>query len=209
MDIGIIFSFLAASIILTLLPGPDNIYVITESIISGRKKGIAIAIGLALGVVVHTIAAALGLSIILKNSAVAFQIVKLFGAAYIFYLVYLAWKDKGDLPPLTDDSTKVDLKIGAAMRSGFFMNVLNPKVALFFLAFLPQFVDPTSDSYSTQMLLLGLLFMIQAGIIMVGFAVIASVLNPYIRDHKFWKTTRWVKMIVLSIFGIIILMANR
>lgn len=204
LSLGSVISFIGAAIVLTLLPGPDNLYVITESIINGKKKGVAIAIGLSLGVIIHTIAAALGVSIVLQQSPLAFSIVQWLGAGYILYLAWMTWRDDG-APPSVDVVTNVN--IPKAITTGFFMNVLNPKVALFFLALLPQFIDPTGGSYIAQMLLLGGIFMIQAMVIMSGFALIASSLRPYIKSPAFWKRTRLLKIIVLVGFAGMILIA--
>ena len=94
MTLETIISFLSASIILTIMPGPDNIFVLTESLTSGRRTGIAISLGLASGVLIHTLAAATGLSIIIRQSAVAFSVIKYIGAAYLFFLAYKAIRDK-------------------------------------------------------------------------------------------------------------------
>jgi len=94
MELGLILSFLGASIILSLMPGPDNIFVLTESLTKGHRNGIAISLGLGFGVLVHTIAAATGLSIIIQKSAIAFCIIKYLGALYLFYLAYQAYKEK-------------------------------------------------------------------------------------------------------------------
>ena len=94
MELGLILSFLGASIILSLMPGPDNIFVLTESLTKGQRNGIAISIGLSIGVLVHTTAAATGLSIIIQKSAIAFSIIKFSGALYLFYLAFQAFNEK-------------------------------------------------------------------------------------------------------------------
>ena len=147
--------FLGVSWALIIAPGPDMIYVITRGIAHGRRAGVLSAVGVVCGILVHTTAAAFGLTLILQTSAVAFLLVKYIGAAYLVYLGAKAWQDKSTL----------DLQIPAPLvRSralfwqGVLSNVLNPKIAIFFLAFLPQFVDKGSSQVTWQMVFLGLTF---------------------------------------------------
>ena len=147
--------FLAASWLLIITPGPDMIYVITRGISQGRKAGVVSAIGVTLGILVHTLFAACGLAIILKTSALAFLIVKLAGAGYLVYLGVKTLVDKSDFS-LTDDKPRAGT--GTIFIQGILSNVLNPKIALFFLAFLPQFVVPGRGSASFQMVCLGITF---------------------------------------------------
>jgi len=206
MDSVLILAFVSATILLALLPGPDNVYVLTESLHSGRKQGIAISLGLALGVLVHTTAAALGISIILQQSELAFTIIKLIGAAYLFYLAYQAWQDKSIIEGGLNSESAIGF--GKQVKVGFFMNVLNPKVAIFFIAFLPQFVTQDGLPYSFQLIILGIIFMVLAFIVMSSIAIIASSLRPVLDHPNFWKATRWIKIIVLGTLGILILIAE-
>ncbi|HTK69361.1 MAG TPA: LysE family translocator [Candidatus Eisenbacteria bacterium] len=146
--------FVFASVLLILAPGPDVIFLISQSIGQGPRAGFLVALGLACGNLVHTCLAALGISVVFRASPVAFQGLKIAGVAY---LLYLAWKavhgskaeDAGDAPEAPHT--------GLFLR-GVFMNVLNPKVALFFLAFLPQFVDPKAGPVWAQLALYGVIF---------------------------------------------------
>ncbi|MBP1728596.1 MAG: transporter, RhtB family [Deltaproteobacteria bacterium] len=158
MTVYSLLGYLCACMALTVAPGPDNIFVITQGITRGRKAAIVTALGMCSGVSVHTTAAALGISAIFYSSALAFNLVKYAGA---LYLLYLAWKTVRSRSPVTLASG-VSLPAAALFRRGFIMNVLNPKVALFFLAFLPQFVTPAAGHLPLQMLLLGGIFMLQA-----------------------------------------------
>ncbi len=146
---------------LTLAPGPDNIFVTSQGIAHGRRTAIITALGMCSGVSVHTIAAALGLSALFYSSLLAFNLVKYAGAAYLLYLALQAIRNSTplSLPPAGKQPA------AALFRRGFIMNVLNPKVALFFLAFLPQFIEPGSRNATLLMLLLGGIFMLQAMII--------------------------------------------
>lgn len=147
--------FIGVSWALILAPGPDMIYVITRGMAHGRRAGILSAVGVVCGILVHTTAAAFGLTLILQTSALAFLFVKFAGAAYLIYLGLKAWRDKGTfiLQPSTSAATS-----GALFWQGVLSNVLNPKIAVFFLAFLPQFVDQGSSQVTLQMVFLGLTF---------------------------------------------------
>lgn len=202
MDITLVLSFLGASILLTVMPGPDNLFVLTESITKGQKNGIAISIGLCLGVLVHTLAAATGLSIIIKNSDLAFSIIKYLGAAYLFYLAYLSTKDEQPTLDFSHSTKTETLKTFPLIRKGFFMNVLNPKVSLFFIAFLPQFITNNGWNITVQMVILGLIFMLQAIIIFSLIAILSGRLTPYVNSPRFWKITKWSKVIVLFTLGL-------
>ena len=152
--------FMGASILLALAPGPDIIFVITQGITKGTKAAIATTLGLSSGVLIHTIAAALGISIIFKTSALAFSVVKFLGAAYLFYLAYMAFKHRNDPIVIDDKGERKTESVKKLYVKGFFMNVLNPKVAIFFLAFLPQFVDSNLGNVPFQMIQLGIAFML-------------------------------------------------
>src|SRR5205807_3032333 len=148
--------FLVAGILLNLTPGPDTLYILGRSIAQGREAGIASALGISLGSIFHTCAAALGLSAILTTSALAFGAVKLLGGAYLISLGIKMILDRCKHLSLPSNFRRRTTT--AAFRQGVFTNILNPKVALFFLAFLPQFIDPASNSKVLAFLTLGLAF---------------------------------------------------
>lgn len=160
-------TFLGASVALTLSPGPDNLFIISQGITRGRTVAVATAWGMVSGVTVHTLAAAFGISTVFYSSALAFDMVKTLGAAYLLYLAVLTWTTKSGSAAVKTGPPQTFL---AGYRRGFLMNVLNPKVALFFAAFLPQFASPAAGSIASQMVFLGLVFMLQAGLL---FTVIA------------------------------------
>src|SRR5215472_8717859 len=148
--------FVASGILLNLVPGQDTLYILGSSIGQGRRVGVASALGISAGCVVHTCLAALGLSAILATSAAAFLVVKLAGAAYLIYLGASALMTRsGTISPLPHSGSTSALR---AFRRGVLTNVLNPKVALFFLALLPQFIDPASPAKVAAFLALGLTF---------------------------------------------------
>ena len=147
--------FVGISWALIIAPGPDMLYVITRGVTHGRKAGMLSAIGVICGILVHTTAAAFGLTLILQTSALAFLIVKYLGAIYLIYLGIKAWKDKSTFNVQASTSNASFRKI---FWQGVLSNVLNPKIAIFFLAFLPQFIDKGSSHVTLQMVILGLTF---------------------------------------------------
>ncbi|MEM6738018.1 MAG: LysE family translocator [Bacteroidota bacterium] len=209
MELGIILSFLGASVILSLMPGPDNIFVLTESLTKGQKNGIAISLGLGSGVLVHTLAAATGLSLIVQKSAIAFSIIKYAGAVYLLYLAYQAFKEKKPTLNLKPDHDIKKNKFRFLVRKGFLMNILNPKVSLFFIAFLPQFITHDGYNITTQMILLGLIFMVQAIVIFSLVAILSGRLTIYVNNPKFWKITKWSKISILSLLGITLALSKK
>lgn len=206
MDPLLLLSFLFASILLTLLPGPDILYVLTESITKGPKTGRTIAFGLVSGVLIHTALAATGISILIYQSDVVFKAVKYVGAAYLFYLAYLATQEHPIKINVVDSSHKQilnpDYNFKKLFQKGFLMNVLNPKVSIFFIAFLPQFVSPTGFAPMVQMLIMGVVFIVQAYIIFALVASLSGQLSRFLQDEKIWKISKWVKAVVLFLIGV-------
>jgi threonine/homoserine/homoserine lactone efflux protein len=147
--------FVGVAWALILAPGPDMLYVITRGVTQGRRAGMLSALGVICGILVHTTAAAFGLTLILQTSALAFLIVKTLGAAYLIYLGVKAWRDKSTF---SVQPSAPSLSVQRVFWQGVLSNVLNPKVAIFFLAFLPQFVDKESSQVALQMVTLGLTF---------------------------------------------------
>jgi threonine/homoserine/homoserine lactone efflux protein len=166
IDTARLLVFAGATIVLAVTPGPDILYTLTRGITQGRRAAMYAAMGFNLGVIFHTLLAALGVSAILRTSAVAYQGIKLAGAAYLIYIGIQTWRSQ---PADVDDGGKDYLSPQAIFRQTIIGNILNPKVALFFLAFLPQFVDPAQGHPGLQTALFGLLFML------VSFPVFATV----------------------------------
>jgi len=164
---------------------------------------------LSLGVLIHTLAAATGLSLVIQNSALAFSIIKYLGAAYLFYLAYQAYGEKRMELDLEGQKDTMPVAIFPLVRKGFLMNVLNPKVSLFFIAFLPQFVSETGMNVTLQMIILGLIFMVQAFVVFSLIALLASRLTKYIQSSRFWKITKWSKIVVLSVLGLTLALAKK
>lgn len=147
--------FVGVSWALILAPGPDMLYVITRGVTHGRIAGMLSAVGVVCGILIHTTAAAFGLTLILQTSALAFQLVKYLGAIYLIYLGIKAWRDQTRFSLKTSISNTSHRRI---FWQGVLSNVLNPKIAIFFLAFLPQFVDKGGSQIALQMVILGLTF---------------------------------------------------
>lgn len=199
--------FIAASAALTLLPGPDILFVITQSISQGKKAGIATASGLCTGVLAHTTAAALGISALVYKSTLAFEIVKYAGAAYLLYLAWHALKESDEL---VSSAPVQETDAFALYRRGIFMNVLNPKVALFFLAFLPQFVNIDSGNVPMQMIFLGIIFMVQAWIIFFAISIFAGTVGEkIIQKPGIGRYIKWGKAGIFTFIGIKLALSDR
>ena len=188
--------FLAAGILLNLTPGPDTVYILGRSIAQGREAGVASALGISVGSIFHTCAAALGLSAILATSALAFGTIKLLGGAYLIFLgikMLLDQRKELSLPSNFRRPTTI-----AAFRQGILTNVLNPKVALFFLAFLPQFIDPSSSTKLPAFLLLGFTFVTTGTIWCLVLAWFASVFSERLRKNE--TISQWLNRTAGALF---------
>jgi len=174
--------FLVAGILLNLTPGPDTAYILGRSIAQGREAGIASALGICVGSIFHTSAAALGLSAILATSALAFGAIKLLGGVYLVFLGLKMIFERGGQLSLPSNFRRRTRN--AAFRQGILTNVLNPKVALFFLAFLPQFIDPASNAKVLAFVVLGLTFVTTGTVWCVIVAWFASALSGRIRNNE-------------------------
>ena len=188
--------FLASGVLLNLTPGPDTAYILGRSIAQGRAAGIASAFGITIGSLFHTCAAALGLSAILATSAVAFGAIKLIGGAYLIFLgitMFLGRQSDLGMPAQSRRSTTT-----AAFRQGILTNVLNPKVALFFLAFLPQFIEPSSTSKVSAFIALGLTFVTTGTIWCLVLAWFAAGFSARLRSNQ--TIAQWLNRAVGSVF---------
>ncbi|MFH1871511.1 MAG: LysE family translocator [Pseudomonadota bacterium] len=172
----VLLAFLAASALITIAPGPDNLMVLSIGISRGRGAGIGFGLGCALGCFTHTLWATLGIGAVVLASATAFTALKMAGAAYLVYIGINAWRHAGEMALIRLEQCPAE-PLGLHLRRGFVANAINPKVALFFIAFLPQFVDPTRTAVWLQMLLLGLLFAAQTVAIFGGLGWFAGSLG--------------------------------
>jgi threonine/homoserine/homoserine lactone efflux protein len=195
MDIVHLLPFIGASVLLTLMPGPDIIFVIALSVANGKKAGISTALGLCTGLIAHTGAATLGVSVIFRNSELAFNVLKYLGAAYLIYLGIEALLSKKK-SKLNLDTTGQH-QYGKLYLKGIFMNILNPKVSLFFLAFLPQFVKKDSLSPGLDMMWLGIIFIIQAILVFTTVSYLANWFSARLRTNQSnERYLNWFKALV-------------
>jgi len=208
MTASTLLCFLGASAALTLAPGPDNTFIVAQGISRGRKAAIISALGMCSGISVHTTAAALGISAALYSSALAFTILKYAGAAYLLFLAYRSIKE----PALPQASSGMEGVVpwGALFRRGFMMNVVNPKVGLFFLAFLPQFISQNTGSIALQMFLLGLVFMLQAVVVfgVIGY-LSGSLGDVLLKRPNIAKYFAWLTAGVFASLGLKLALAQR
>lgn len=180
--------------LLTIMPGPDIIYVLVQSITNGKKYGIATSLGLVSGIVIHTTLVAFGVSAIIKQSESLFFSIKLFGALYLLYLAYQTYKSNEEVLLNTEAEKKGLLKL---FKQGFIMNVLNPKVSIFFLAFFPGFLFSTIKSAVVQFYILGGLFMLQALLIFSTVSILSGNFASYLKTHPTFNTKiKWIKILV-------------
>ena len=203
MELSTFVYFLSASILLTLAPGPDILYLLTKSLSSGAKSGIVLAAGLVSGIIFHTFLVMIGVAAWIQSSSVAMIVLKIFGAAYLFFLAFNAFKSARQGKELSLKKSDNQSELFGLYRRGVLMNVLNPKVLLFFLAFLPQFVNLSSDSASLQIIFLGITFALQAFIIFSIVATFAGRLRKFILQKKnLGQILGYIESAVLSIIAL-------
>jgi threonine/homoserine/homoserine lactone efflux protein len=200
MEISSIVYLLISAVLLTLMPGPDIIFVITASITQGRKSGIFTSLGLCTGLLFHTTIAALGISLLIQSSPIAFSTLKYAGAIYLLYLAYIAFKERNEK---ISSAKNEDMNMKKYYLRGIIMNILNPKVSLFFLAFLPQFIPADMENTSMLMIGLGLLFIIQALIVFSSVSVLSGYIGErLLKSKKFPKVMTYVKISVYTILSL-------
>jgi threonine/homoserine/homoserine lactone efflux protein len=188
-DLASLGLFVAAALALLLVPGPAVLYIVARSIDQGRAAGLVSVLGVHLGSLVHVAAAAVGLSSLLVSSAVAFSIVKYAGAAYLIYLgvrALIAREEPGEIEVRA-------APLRTLLRQGAVVNILNPKTALFFLAFLPQFVDPAAGYVALQLVFFGLVFVALGLVTDSLYALAAGTAGHWLRSSRaFVAARRWV-----------------
>ena len=196
--------FLTASILLTLSPGPDIIYVLVQGMTNGKKHGIVTALGLVTGIIIHTSLVAFGVSAVIRESPSLFFAIKVFGAIYLFYLAYKVYSGGDNIEIESAGGNKKGLL--SLYKRGLLMNVLNPKVAIFFLAFFPGFLWEPEANTLLQFYILGFLFMLQALLIFSLIAILSGQIFGYIKTHAGAGVIfKWVQVVVFLGIGIFIL----
>lgn len=177
-DLSTLLLFTSASLLLALAPGPDNIFVLTQSALKGRLVGLVVTLGLCTGLIVHTSAVALGVAAVFQASALAFNLLKYAGAAYLLYLAWGAFRAGASV--LSSESDQ-EISLARYYLRGIVMNVTNPKVSIFFLAFLPQFTRPEQGHLPLQMLVLGAVFILATLLVFGAISLLAGVLGQWLR----------------------------
>lgn len=199
-----LLSFALATSILAISPGPDNIFVLTQSIVNGKKYGLATVFGLISGCLVHTTLLAFGVSLVIKESATLFFIIKLFGAFYLLYLAYKVYKS--DATILLSNENVKQKTTKQLFKQGFIMNVLNPKVSIFFLAFFPGFLFSETLSSILQFYILGFIFMAISLLIFSLIAILAGVISTKIKENnKIGLYLKWMQIVVFISIAIFVL----
>lgn len=197
--------FLTASAILTISPGPDIIYVMVQGMANGKKHGFVTALGLATGIIIHTSLVAFGVSAIIKNSEMLFFIIKLLGAIYLFYLAWQVFKSDPNIAYSAEGLKRKSMF--SLFKQGFIMNVLNPKVTVFFLAFFPGFLWEPRVNTLIQFYILGAIFMLLTIIIFGSVALLAGKISTYLRkDNQSGLILKWLQIIVFVGIAIFILL---
>jgi len=208
MNFEILFSFILATAALAISPGPDNIYVLMQSITNGRKYGLATVCGLISGCLVHTTLVAFGVSAIIKESDTLFFIIKALGAMYLLYLAYKVFKSDANVT--LSDAAVPKKSLGQLFKQGVIMNVLNPKVSIFFLAFFPAYLYSETINTVTQFYVLGLLFMTTSFVVFALIAILAGFISDFLKQNKnIGLILKWLQIVVFIGIAIFIFLSEK
>ena len=208
MDYNVLFGFITAVAVLAISPGPDNIYVLMQSVVNGRAFGLATVCGLMTGCIVHTTLVAFGVSALLKASDYLFFIIKLLGALYLLYLAFMVFKSESQVSLSSKSVPKKTL--WQLFKQGFIMNVLNPKVSIFFLAFFPSFLFSSTLGNVTQFYVLGFLFIFVSFIVFSLIAILSGFISDYLRSHSnAGFVLKWIQILVFVGIAIFILLSEK
>ncbi|NYT58556.1 LysE family translocator [Alcaligenaceae bacterium] len=200
-------SFFGIAVLLALAPGPDNLFVLMQSAMWGRRSGLVVVLGLCTGLIGHTLAVAVGLAAIFAASETAFTVLKLAGAVYLLYLAWGALRAQGRTHSTTEAPKLATAKL---FRRGIIMNLTNPKVSLFFLAFLPQFTSPTRGSVALQTLSLGALFMLATLLVFGALAWFSGTLGERLqKSHTLQRLLNRIAGIVFLGLAVKLALSNR
>lgn len=189
-------SFFAASLALAIMPGPDNLFVLAESLAKGAKRGILITLGLCLGICMHTALCATGISLLISQTPSLYLCLQFLGACY---LAILAFEASRETPKPSE--VKIGIKSESLLKTilrGFLMNALNPKVALFFLALMPQFIREGETPIPVQFMILGGIFMLSVLIVFNAIALLASKFAKLVGSFKFLVIMKWIRVILFA-----------
>ena len=208
MDYEILTAFVIATAALAISPGPDNIFVLVQSIANGRKYGIATVAGLMTGCLVHATLLAFGVSALIKQNPNLYFTIKLFGAFYMFFLAIKVFRSS-DILRISGEGGKKGT-LGSLYGQGFIMNVLNPKVGIFFLAFFPGFLFSHFINIIIQFYILAFIFMIVSFIIFSAIALLSGTISVYIKENKnLGPILKWLQILVFTGIGIYLLLSDK
>lgn len=201
-----LISFSLASFVLALSPGPDNIFVLAQSLAHGSKSGIAVTAGLVSGCIVHTTLLAFGISAIITASETAFYFIKIIGAAYLLYLAFRVYKSDSKIA-ITDAAPEKTFK--QLFQTGVIMNLVNPKVMIFFLAFFPGFLWNTEENTVIQFFILGAVFMAITFVVFSGVALLAGNISQILqKSRNISVVLKWLQIIVFIGIAVFIVFAR-
>jgi len=184
----ITFEFLVTSLIVVLIPGTGVVFTVSAGLTQGRRASVFAAVGCTAGIVPHLLATVLGLSAVMHTSAIAFQTLKFAGVAYLLYLALATWKDRSAFAIENTPSTQ---SAQALVVKAFLLNILNPKLSIFFLAFLPQFVEPTAASPLGQMLVLSGVFMAMTFLVFIVYGFLAHSFRKLVIESS--RVQAWLR----------------
>lgn len=208
MNYEILYAFVGATALLSLSPGPDNIYVLMQSITNGKKFGLATVAGLMTGCLVHATLLALGVSAIIKENDQLFFVIKFFGAVYLFYLAFRVYRSDDTIHMSKEAVPKKSLV--QLFRQGFIMNVLNPKVTIFFLAFFPGFLFSESMNTVSQFYVLGFLFIAVSFIIFSAIAILSGMISELItKNSNVGIILKWLQIVVFVGIAAYLLLSDK
>ena len=207
MNTQILVSFIFATATLAFSPGPDNVFVLVQTISYGKRKGMAIVVGLILGCIIHTSIVAFGLSSFIQSSPKLLFILKLIGAFYLLYLAYITYISKHEIDIKKQSANGTSLF--KLFKRGFVMNVINPKVSLFFMAFFPAFLFSPTLSLTAQFFILGLLFMGTSFLVFTLIVLCSGSVASVLRNNKrFEAIIKWCQIVVFVIISVFILITK-
>ena len=207
MNYDILLTFVLATAALAISPGPDNIFVLIQSMTNGKKYGIATVAGLMTGCLVHATLLAFGVSAIIKQNPNLFFVIKLFGDIYLVFLAYKVFRSSDHLE-ISDRGVKRK-SLGALYKQGFIMNVLNPKVTIFFLAFFPGFLFSNYLNIVVQFYVLAGIFILVSFTIFSVIAILSGTISNYLSEHRqLGKILKWLQIVVFLGIAVYLLISD-
>jgi threonine/homoserine/homoserine lactone efflux protein len=192
----ITLNFLITSLIVVLIPGPGVVYTVSTGLTLGKRASIYAALGCTAGIVPHLLATALGLSAVMHTSALAFQVLKYVGAAYLFYLAYSTWREKA---AFAVDKAPTQATAGSLVTKALLLNILNPKLTIFFLAFLPQFIARDTSAPLLDLLMLSGVFMAMTFAVFVVYGLLANAFRKAVIESP--RVQAWLRRSFAAAFA--------